>query len=585
MQPTLILRTLPLAAIKVVDNPRTFFDPSEMSVLETSVRANGILQSVLVRRLEPCDAGGESFALVAGERRFRAAIACGLVHVPALIFDGDKEAAAEFALIENTARADMSATEEAQAAERSMQRHGSNKAEVLRHLGWSSTKLEQRLALLRCVPEVRIALNERKILLGHAELLAAVPAEKQLSSLPLIIEHKLTVAYVKQNLAKVAQSLQTAIFDQTECLTCPSNTVCQSALFVEALDEGYCTNAQCYDNKTTTVLHTMRDELTQDYPTVKIVALGDNVQTARVAADGKLGVGADQAKACMGCENFGCTISSLPTSTGQVERNLCFDLVCNASKVAALVRASAVAAPASRSSKGDANLSTKAKGLSKKVVSVQTPTKVKEYRVALWRTVAKNELFKRPDDAITVLVMLGVIGSARNISSTRMSEAYARIMPSAAAPTPAAALQVLKTLQSNPAEKGRLLAALSASAMGEICEQQLIMILQFLECDLNEHWKLCTEFLLLLTKSEIEAVADELGIKKVMGERFAKAALEKKDQFIKTVLSVPSFDYSRAIPVAIQYAGVSPAAIMPPLVNHEVEHDETDEELTLSSEI
>lgn len=561
---------LPMSAIVVVDNPRTYFDPTEMEELESSIRSNGVLQPVGVRSLGIGDNGFETFALVWGERRFRASKAVfgegGNIDVK-LTHAGASEAQ-ELALIENTVRADMSATEEAEAAHREMVKYNNDKAEVLRRLGWKSFKLEQRLALMRCAPEVRVALNERKIMLGHAELLAVVPMEKQVSSLQKIIDNKLSVAYVKQNLARVAQSLVNAAFDQTECLTCPHNTASQCGLFAETLDSGFCTNSPCYDRKTMAALDIIKEELVQEYPTVKIIALGDAITTIPIIAIGQMAVGETQAKACRACENFGCTISALPESTGKVERGVCFDAACNATKVAANLRAtkaSTVAATPAASSaskgKGTAKGGAKpAKSGAPKPASVQTPTKVKEYRVGLWRTIAKQELMQRPGDAITVLVVLGVIGSAGRINSSRMGDAFKKLVGCDTAPNSTGMAEALASVDANPAAKAKLLEVLSASAMADIEERQLVATLTFLKADMTAHWSLCEEFLKLLTKSEIEVIAEELGLKQAMGEKFAKASGDKKDAFIKALLGIATFDYASAIPAVLRYGHKDVAA-------------------------
>lgn len=557
-----VLRT----SITVVSNPREYFDPVEMDELVDSMRKDGQMQNLVVCLLPPDGTGVPKYKLIAGERRLRAAAIIGMEYMDVKVVEADDAVAGQLAVKENTIRADMSPTEEANAAFKEMALQNNDKAEVLRVLCWSPTKLEQRLALMRCAPEVRTALNERKILLGHAELLAAVPVEKQVSSLGKIIENKLTVAYVKQNLAKVAQSLPKAFFDQTECLTCNYNTACQTGLFAETIDEGFCTNSPCYERKTAEALGTLKDELVNDYPVVRIIALGDANTSIPLQATGTLGVGAEQAKACRACENFGCTISGLPESTGSVERDLCFDAACNASKVASFIRASRPKAEPTQKDSTEKGSSTKppakgtvksgTKGPEKKKAVVQIPAKVKEYRVALWRKMARKELLARSDDALTMLVALSIIGSSRHISSGKMGEAYVKLTGASAIGTSYDLAGVLNTVRGNGVAKTRLLEAISASAMGNIEERQLVAALQFLRVDVRNHWKPCADFFNLMTKSEIEVVAEELGIKGALGAGFAKIAGGKKDALVKALLSVEGFDYDDAVPDVLVYGPV-----------------------------
>ena len=127
-------------------NPRGYFDPAEMTALEDSVKSKGVLQAILVR---PRDAG--RYEIVAGERRWRAAkkVFGDEYEIPALVRDLDDGEADEAALIENIQRADMSPTEEAEAAAKILGRCQGDRDEASHRLGWSRTTLDKRLALDR----------------------------------------------------------------------------------------------------------------------------------------------------------------------------------------------------------------------------------------------------------------------------------------------------------------------------------------------------------------------------------------------------------------------------------------------------
>src|SRR6058998_442407 len=132
--------------------------------------------------------------------------------------DGDTEAAA---LIENVHRGQMSSAEEAKAAKRLLFRNKNDRAETARQLGWSPQKLDARLALTACSDTVLKALTERKILVGHAELLAGVPPATQDNVLKSILEHKVAVAVLKAQLGQFARKLADAVFDTRQCGACP----------------------------------------------------------------------------------------------------------------------------------------------------------------------------------------------------------------------------------------------------------------------------------------------------------------------------------------------------------------------------
>lgn len=170
--------TLPLSRIVKGDNPRRYFDRKKHDDLVASIRIRGILQPILVR---PAPSSDDSYAIVAGERRYRAALeAFGSDgEVPAIIREMTDQEALEAAIDENDNRDDASETEQADAAVRVLAACRNDRAEAARRLGWSRAKLDRRLALAELSEAVKLALDERRIKVGHAELLAAIPADKQ----------------------------------------------------------------------------------------------------------------------------------------------------------------------------------------------------------------------------------------------------------------------------------------------------------------------------------------------------------------------------------------------------------------------
>ncbi len=198
-------------------NPRGYFDPAEMTELEESVKSKGVLQAILVR---PRDAG--RYEIVAGERRWRAAkkVFGDEYEIPALVRDLDDGEADEAALIENIQRANMSPTEEAEAAAKILGRCQGDRDEASRRLGWSRTTLDKGLALMNGSERVRRALSERRIQLGHAELLAAVTRDKQDAVLDKLLSQAClpTVVQFRGQLEQISRALGSAIFDKVDRL-------------------------------------------------------------------------------------------------------------------------------------------------------------------------------------------------------------------------------------------------------------------------------------------------------------------------------------------------------------------------------
>src|SRR2546430_3668242 len=190
-------------------------------------------------------------------------------------------------------------------------------------------------ALTACSDTVLRALTERKILVGHAELLAGVPPATQDNVLKGILDHNVPVAVLKAQLGKFARKLAEAIFDTAQCSSCPHNSAMQASLFGESLGEGYCQHPSHFDELTTQVVEAKAARLKDEYQVVKIVRKQDGFQPLHLTAQGDLGVGAEQYESCKGCQSFGCAISNMPGSFGEITVSLCFDPTCNSKKVAA----------------------------------------------------------------------------------------------------------------------------------------------------------------------------------------------------------------------------------------------------------
>jgi ParB/RepB/Spo0J family partition protein len=233
-----------LSLIRPGSNPRRHFNPEKHAELVASLRLRGMLQPILLRPVED----GYAFELVAGGRRYRAALEVfgkdGMV--PAIVRSMSDQEALEAAIDENDVREDASETEQADAATRVLAACGNDRAEAAKRLGWSTFKLDRRLALAGLSDAVKAALDERRIKVGHAELLTAVPADKQDIALETILSSGIDVARTRELLRRVTQNLAAATFDKTECIGCGYNSARQRALFETHLDDGYCTNAACF---------------------------------------------------------------------------------------------------------------------------------------------------------------------------------------------------------------------------------------------------------------------------------------------------------------------------------------------------
>ncbi len=273
--------TLPIRRIVRGKHPREYFDPTEMAELEAGIRAVGILEPLVVRPL----AGTDCYEIIAGERRWQAArnIFGEDYEIPVVVKQVSDAEAEAMAVIENHHRAAMSAAEEARAAQRQLHRNRGDREETARAMGWSMDVLGRRLALLTCTTALLGALTERRIQIGHAELLAGIPPEKQDSVLAGILANHVPVSLLKAQLGKFARRLSDAIFDTAVCATCPHNSARQAGLFAESLGEGFCQHPSHFEELTLQAVQARAEALRDEYPVVQIVAAKDGFTSLPVS--------------------------------------------------------------------------------------------------------------------------------------------------------------------------------------------------------------------------------------------------------------------------------------------------------------
>lgn len=549
--------TLPLRRIVQGKNPREYFDPTEMAELEDGLRAAGrVIQPILVRPIP----GTDRYEIVAGERRWRAAgnVFGDDYDMPVVIDALSDEQAEAFATIENHHRAAMSHAEEAQAARRQLMRHKGDKEEAAAALGWKPELLERRLALLTCTPAVLKALTHRQIQLGHAELLAGVPPEKQDTVLTGVIAHKVPVGVLKEQLGRFARRLADAIFDTGQCAACPHNSSRQSGLFDASLGDGFCQHPTHYDELTQQAVEAKAASLGALYPVVRIVKATDGFSPLPVAEDGTLGVGPAQYAACKGCASFGCAVSAMPGTQGEVTTSLCFDAACNSQKVAAWMktqRESAKDAPDKANSQGDKRQpASKTRAKPAPVPSNKTPQRVVDYRLMQWRKWAAKELMVQPERNRRVMVALARSGRASDVRSSEYGQAATKIAgPGTMEGTGfRGLLQEVDAIDAQHLE--RLTLAVTAAAAFGVTTHDLEALLNYLQVDESKHFKWDATFLELFTLSELEALAVEVGLKAKMGASLYKLAREKKKaDFIKALLAVSDFPYDGIVPAVMRY--------------------------------
>ena len=173
--------------------PRRYFDEVHIVELADSIRAKGVLQPLLVRR------DSDRYAIVAGERRWRAAQRAGLREVPCIVREVTEAEAFELALIENIQREDLNAIEEAEAYQRLIEYHGLTQEELAQRVGKERSTVANALRLLRLPEPIKQAMSSGALTMGHARALLALSDETDLRrAAEKVINEALSVREVEQ---------------------------------------------------------------------------------------------------------------------------------------------------------------------------------------------------------------------------------------------------------------------------------------------------------------------------------------------------------------------------------------------------
>ncbi|PCE30288.1 PRTRC system ParB family protein [Burkholderia ubonensis] len=553
--------TIPLRRIKRAHNPRKYFDPAKMMDLRASVREHKIIEPVVVRAISD-DPDFDAELIIGGRRCLAAEAELGLDYDMPIVFRnvGDVEART-LALVENIQRDDLSPSEEAIDAAELVGMYKGDRDEAARTLGWSRGKLDSRLALMNCSAAVLEALNTRTILLGHAELLAALSKENQDRVLPVIVAEKKSVAEVRKLVEGAACSLASAIFDKTDCATCPHNSAMQSEMFGESIATGNCTNRQCYNEKTDKQLEAIAEGFRDEFPTVRIVRAGDNHTRVQLAVEGPNGVGEAQAKACHGCQNFGVAVSGLPDSLGKSFRGQCFDTVCNMRKVADRITAEKAATKAATPDAKGSPASSKAAGKSASSSDASAPAavtvvaesdRVKQYREALWRKALRRDVAKVAGLSRQYLIAIVLAGYARQIKDETFRAVFEKVTDEKL-PSADFGKALLLSAATSEEQQATMITGMFVAAVEGLDVSYLRQLCKHHNLDLTQYWKLDREFLELVTKAEMMVIADELGLRVAMGDNFKKVFSKSKADVITALLAVERFAYEGKLLKVLKY--------------------------------
>lgn len=208
------LQYLPLDVIQRGKyQPRRDMDPQALEELAQSIRAQGVMQPIVVRPI-----GGGRYEIIAGERRWRASQQAGQERIPAMVREVPDETAIAMALIENIQREDLNPLEEAMALQRLQQEFQLTQQQVAEAVGKSRVTVTNLLRLITLPEGIKTMLAHGDLEMGHARALLGLPEERQLEGARHVVARGLTV---RQTEALVRQWLNTTEQPQAEATADP----------------------------------------------------------------------------------------------------------------------------------------------------------------------------------------------------------------------------------------------------------------------------------------------------------------------------------------------------------------------------
>lgn len=189
-----ILQHLPVGAIQPGKyQPRQAMDPEKLEELAASIRAQGVIEPVVVRAV-----GAGRYELIAGERRWRATQLAGLAEIPALVREVDDRAVVAIALIENIQREELTPLEESQALKRLIDEFDLTHAQVAEAVGRSRAAVSNLLRLMELPAEIKALLEARKLDMGHARALLTLPPKQAIELARQAAEHGWSVRELEE---------------------------------------------------------------------------------------------------------------------------------------------------------------------------------------------------------------------------------------------------------------------------------------------------------------------------------------------------------------------------------------------------
>lgn len=196
------------------EQPRKLFNPENLQELAASIQENGIIQPLIVRKIE-----GDRYELIAGERRLKAAQLAGLTQIPIVVIEASQDHSLELALIENIQRQDLNPIEEALAYKQLIERHNYTQEECAKKVGKDRSSVANSVRLLNLAEEIKDYIVQGRLSMGHARAILSIEDKSlQLELAKLAVEDKVSVRevenWVRNN--KIKDQKESSIKEKSE---------------------------------------------------------------------------------------------------------------------------------------------------------------------------------------------------------------------------------------------------------------------------------------------------------------------------------------------------------------------------------
>lgn len=539
-------------------NPRKFVDLEMRNQMLSDIRERGIDQSIMFN-LRP-----EGLEVTAGYTRFGIAKELGMVAIPAVVKIYSDEEASHVAAAENLFRANLSPVEEGLYASRRLMELKNDMDELVRELRWSPSKIKSRLAITKVIDKAQEALVNRKIMIGHVELLVSLSPDAQAGFLDVIINDGLSVEEARLRLEAKQTPLITACFDTVGCSGCQHNTAVYRELDLfdsSSISKGaYCRNSKCFKEKTKIAIEKIVEEQRQEYGTARMDVEIANDSTVVLVANGINGVGEEQLRDCANCVHYGCSVSTQANSIGKVTGPICFDLKCHKDKVEKIRIIEPARGSNSVSATEDNKAPTKSIGAAtEKKGSDKSPGNTKALRTHLVNSVT-NIVSVNTEKSPSVKRCISIFGLYKNVNQILTDELKRLLKHKDVSSDDGVLKRLLQMTDSelDGVENVLCVLFLSKSKNTTFLEEStefkyVVSVLHSLEIDVKDYWQVDESYLKLLTRNAIETLLDESGFKAkfsaVKGDsEFKKLLAMKVSELPTKIMEFKEFDWAGYLP-------------------------------------